>query len=71
MKIVKANCGEMPKSMFDNMPVVTVTYEDGTSEELFSYYPDEIQFSPSEFIGLTRGEAMDLRRKKDIAYLRS
>jgi hypothetical protein len=71
MKIAKADCGIIPKSLFDNMPVVTVTYEDKTTEELFMYYPDEINFRASEFIGLTRTESMELRSRKDIAYLRS
>lgn len=71
MKIVKADCGVMPKSLFDKMPIVTVTHEDGTSEEIFSYYPDEISFTSAELIGLTREEAIDLKRRKDIAYLRS
>ena len=71
MKTVKADCGVMPKSLFDKMPVVTVTYENGSSEELFSYYPDEISFTLSELIGLTRDEAVDLKRRKDIAYLQS
>jgi hypothetical protein len=71
MKITYNDCGKMPTFMFDNMPIVTVTYKDGSTEELFSYYPDEIQFCSAEFIGLTREEAIDLRRQKDIAYLRS
>jgi hypothetical protein len=71
MKILKADCGIMPKSLFDNMPVVTATYEDQSTEKLFSYYPDEISFRASEFIGLTRAEAVELRSRKDIAYLRS
>jgi hypothetical protein len=53
------------------MPVVEVTYNDGSSDKLFSFYPDEIFFRESEFIGLTRGQAMDLRHRKDVAYLRS
>jgi hypothetical protein len=49
-------------------PHVHVTYEDGTTEDLFSFYPT---FSPNEFIGLTRTEALDLWRQRDLAYLRS
>jgi len=71
VKIISADCGKMPKGWFDKMPVVTVTYEDHTTEELFSYYPDEIRFTSTEFIGLTRSEAFELRHKKDVAYLRS
>lgn len=50
---------------------VTVEFEDGTKKELFRFYPDEISFSPSEFIGLTEEQARKLRFDKDIAYLRS
>jgi hypothetical protein len=53
------------------MPTITVTFEDGKVKELFSFYPDEIYFSESEFIGLTEEEARALRHEKDIAYLRS
>jgi len=70
-KIVSADTGKMPESMFGPMPRVTVVYEDGEKEELFQYYPDEISFSPSEFVGLTREEAFQLRHKKDVAYLQS
>jgi hypothetical protein len=53
------------------MPEVKATFDDGETRVLFSYYPDEISFTPREFIGLTRGEAMALRHKKDVAYLQS
>lgn len=61
----------MPQGMFDDMPSVTVTYEDDTTEKLFEFYPDEIRFSESEFVGLTREEALALRHKRDVAFLRS
>jgi len=50
---------------------VTATLDDGTEVVLFDYYPDEISFAASEFIGLTVAEARSLRHKKDVAYLRS
>ena len=53
------------------MPEVHVTYENGTKEFLFSYYPDEVSFQPNEFIGLTRAEAFRLHLSKDKAYLQS
>jgi hypothetical protein len=61
----------MPQGMFDPMPKVEVTYEDGSTEVLFEFYPDELSFSESEFIGKTRDEALALRHNKDVAYLRS
>ena len=67
--IKKCHITQMPKSMFDPMPEVHVTYDNGEEEALFSYYPDEISFSESEFIGLTRETAFNLRHNKDVAYL--
>jgi hypothetical protein len=60
-----------PLGLFDPMPIVTATFDDGSRKELFSFYPDEIQFGEGELVGLTEAEARDLRRKKDVAYLRS
>jgi hypothetical protein len=70
-RVKSANVGNPNVGMFDPMPKVKVTYQDGTEEELFSYYPDEISFSPHEFVGLTREQACELRTKKDVSYLRS
>jgi hypothetical protein len=50
---------------------VVVTYEDGREEELFSFYTDELVFSPQEFVGLTKEQALDLFRRRDIEYLQS
>jgi hypothetical protein len=61
----------MPRSFFDPMPKVRVKFEDGTEKELFDYYPDEISFSESEFIGITEAEARNLKFKKDKAFLQS
>jgi len=38
---------------------------------LFSFYPDEISFTESEFVGLTEDEAGKLKYKKDVEYLRN
>ena len=70
--IAACKIGPYPKSFFDlDMPKVAVTYNDGKEETLFTFYPDELSFSESEFIGLTRVQAMSLRHRKDVAYLRS
>ena len=70
--ITACKIGPYPKSFFDlYMPAVNVTYSDGIGERLFMFYPDELSFSESEFIGLTREQAMSLRHRKDVAYLRS
>ncbi len=71
MKVVKARITEMPKSFFDPMPEVFATMEDGSEVRVFDFYPDELSFSPEEFIGLTVQEARNLKGKKDRAYLRS
>lgn len=71
MKIVKAEITAMPRSMFDPMPEVRATFEDGSEKTLFSFYPDEIGFSPQEFIGLTEEQARELKGKKERAYLQS
>jgi hypothetical protein len=70
-KIKSARITAMPKSLFDPMPAVMVTLEDGSEHKLFEFYPDEISFSSHEFIGLTVAQAYELRHKKDVAYLRS
>jgi hypothetical protein len=71
MKIVSARITEMPKGLFDSMPKVFVTFENGQEEFLYEFYPEEIMFKENEFVGLTREEAISLKTKKDLAYLRS
>jgi hypothetical protein len=71
MKIVIATIGPMPQGLFDPMPVVRAKFEDGSEKELFDFFPDEISFTESEFIGLTEEEARSLKFKKDVAFLRS
>ena len=61
----------MPQGMFDPMPQVVATFEDGSTKTLFSFYPDEISFHASEFSGLTEQEALALRHRKDVAFLQS
>jgi hypothetical protein len=69
--IATCKIGPYPKSFFDPMPKVAVTYNDGKEETLFTFYPDELSFDEREFIGLTRVQAMSLRHRKDVAYLPS
>ena len=75
MKITSALITPMPRPMpegvFDPMPEVVATFEDGTTKTLFAFYPDEITFRASEFIGLTEEEAKALRHRKDVAFLKS
>lgn len=73
--IVKCEIGTfprpMPEGMFDKMPSVSVTLSNGESYNLFEYYPDEISFSESEFIGLTVAEARNLKTHKDFIFIQS
>jgi hypothetical protein len=69
--VVGVDLGRMPRSFFDPMPTLSVVYEDGEVEDLFSYYPDEISFSVSEVRGLTREQVFALRHRKDVRYLQS
>jgi hypothetical protein len=75
MKVINSRITEQPKSFWDPesnfcpMPKVYVTLENGVEEFLFEYYPDEISFTPSEFIGLTIEECRHLKFKKDKIYL--
>ena len=75
MKITSALITPMPRPMpegvFDPMPEVVATFEDGTTKTLFAFYPDEIKFRASEFAGLTEEEAKALRHRKDVAFLKS
>ena len=51
---------------------ISVIYDDGSTDERFSsYYPDELYFKESEFVGLTEEQARDLIFRKDVEYLRS
>lgn len=61
----------MPEKFGDPMPQVIATLEDGSVQMLFEYYPDEISFTPSEFVGLTIAEAIHLKFVKDRNYLQS
>lgn len=70
-KIISAIITPMPRNFFDAMPKVIATFDNGESKELFSFFPDEIMFKPSEFIGLTEKEAINLKFQKDKHYLQS
>ena len=75
MKIISAIITPMPRpmpdGMFDPMPEVVATFADGSTKRLFSFFPDEVSFQPSEFIGLTEEEAHSLFQRKDTTCLRS
>ena len=71
MRIIKVRITEYPKSIGDPMPQIFVTLENSDEEEfLFDFYPDEIDFTEKELLGLTKAEARSLKHKKDVYYLR-
>lgn len=59
-RITAAHVTGSPQVITDPMPVVEAWFDDQTSTVLFSYFPEEVQFTPGEFIGLTQAEAMQL-----------
>lgn len=69
MKVVSARITKMPDELFDPMPQVYVTMENGKEQFLFDYYPDEISFTPNEFVGLTIEECRHLKFQKDRRFL--
>jgi hypothetical protein len=69
--ITSARITAMPRSLFDPMPEVIVIDSTGKETTLFQFYPDEISFTETEFIGLTLDDARRLKFTKDKAYLQS
>lgn len=61
----------MPEGMFDSMPKVKVIFNTGEEKELFEFYPDEINFTESEFIGMTEESARRLKFERDVKYIQS
>jgi hypothetical protein len=73
--IVKCSIGPYPRPMekgiLDPMPQVKVKFNNGREKVLFEFYPDEISFDESEFIGLTDESARRLKFEKDKRYIQS
>lgn len=73
--IVKCTIGPYPRPMsegiLDPMPQVKVKFNTGDEKKLFEFYPDEISFKESEFIGLTEESAKRLKFEKDKRYIQS
>lgn len=70
-KVVSCRITTQPETYFDPLPKVYVTLDNNTEECIFDYYPDEISFTPDEFIGLTIKECRHLKFVKDKNYLKS
>jgi len=70
-KIVECRISGMPNMLGDPPPEVRVKFAgDDRESVLFNYFPDELEFSSEEFVGLTREEALALYAKRDLAHLR-
>jgi hypothetical protein len=69
--IIEPNPRPMPEGMLDKMPEVKVRFSNSEEKTLFEFFPDEISFDSTEFIGLTEKSAMKLKYDKDIRYLQS
>lgn len=70
-KIASARITRYPKNLVEPLPEVWVKLEgEKVEKKLFSFYPDEINFVPGEFIGKTPKEAGQLKYRKDLSYLR-
>lgn len=70
-EIATARITPLPKQLGDPLPEIWITLEDGTEKMLFTYYPDEISFTESDFIGLTEDEARTLKFGRDRSYLQT
>jgi hypothetical protein len=72
-KITAARITALPKRLGDPMPIVYVILKGEDKErelfELFTYYPDEISFTPEDFIGLTIEQAERLKFNRDQGIL--
>jgi hypothetical protein len=72
-KITTARITALPKRLGDPMPIIHITLEGEDEErellELFTYYPDEISFTPEDFIGLTIEQAERLKFNRDQGIL--
>lgn len=71
MKVVSAKIENVKKGKFFCITNVIATFDDGHTEKIFDYYPDEISFTPDEFVGKTREQCFELFCKKDKEYLMS
>lgn len=70
-KIVSVRITPLPRKLGDPLPQVWATFEDGSERMIFTYFPDEISFLESDFVGLTEEEAHTLKFGRDRAYLQS
>lgn len=68
-RIISVVISAIPREVWEPLPAITATFDDGSTRKLFSYFPDEISFLPRELVGLTEDEARALKAGKDSVYL--
>lgn len=61
----------IPPAGWGDKAKVMATLDNGQEGLIFSYYCDELSFTPEEFVGMTVDEAHELFHRKDVEYLRS
>ena len=61
----------MPLGLNDKMPEVKVRFSNGVEKTLYEFFPDEITFDSTEFIGIPEKAAIDLKFERDKQYLQS
>jgi hypothetical protein len=66
--VIKARIIEGP---YGENTVEVILWTEGQWVRAFSYFNDELEFTESEFIGLTLCEVENLHLTKDRDYLRS
>lgn len=71
IKIVTARITPLPKRLGDPLPEVWARFADSSEKMLFTYYPDEISFQESDFVGLTEDEARLFKFGRDRVFLQS
>jgi len=68
--IIQAHVTEITDAMRDgcydveDLPRVMAAFSNNTEKKLFTFYPDEVEFTADEFIGLTHEQALKLKEKK-------
>lgn len=68
-KIISIEIIISPFSAMNGNKTIMALFDDGSVENVFNYYSDELSFSEDELIGLTSKEAVQLKTEKYFQYL--
>ena len=69
-RITAAHITPYLSKISDPLPRVLVAVDGESKWELFEFFPDEIYFTPDEFVGLSISKAWHLKRVRDSEYLK-